>query len=142
MLKNDPFFYLFQVLLITVHEMESQQRGAAFVHVVGFQVVVVENLKHMGPAESQHKFLLKPVALVSALQIGAYLPVFGRIGVDVGVEEQHRYHIPGDALHRIDPRLDMLFLAMPILWKGTLQQYAGRLHRLFKTNKKFGSMIM
>ena len=27
------------------------------------------------------------------------------------------------------PPLDMLVLAMPISWKGTLQQYAGRLHR-------------
>lgn len=27
------------------------------------------------------------------------------------------------------PPLDALVLAMPISWKGTLQQYAGRLHR-------------
>jgi superfamily II DNA or RNA helicase len=35
-----------------------------------------------------------------------------------------------------EPRLDTLFLTMPISWKGTLQQYAGRLHRLFEDKKE------
>jgi superfamily II DNA or RNA helicase len=34
-----------------------------------------------------------------------------------------------------DARLDTLFLVMPISWKGTLQQYVGRLHRLYENKK-------
>jgi superfamily II DNA or RNA helicase len=35
-----------------------------------------------------------------------------------------------------DARLDTLFLTMPISWRGTLQQYVGRLHRLYENKKE------
>jgi superfamily II DNA or RNA helicase len=34
-----------------------------------------------------------------------------------------------------DARLDTLFLTMPVAWKGTLAQYAGRLHRLHESKR-------
>src|SRR6185312_9689275 len=47
-------------------------------------------------------------------------PEFGRIVLATG-------RFIGEGFD--DPWLDTLFLAMPISWRGTLQQYAGRLHR-------------
>ena len=35
-----------------------------------------------------------------------------------------------------DPRLDSLFLTLPVSWRGTIAQYAGRLHRLYDSKRE------
>ena len=39
------------------------------------------------------------------------------------------------------PRLDVLFLALPVSWKGIIAQYAGRLHREYPGKKESGFTI-
>jgi very-short-patch-repair endonuclease len=35
-----------------------------------------------------------------------------------------------------DPRSDTLFLTLPVSWRGTIAQYAGRLHRLYDSKRE------
>jgi len=50
----------------------------------------------------------------------------------IPIEEEHLLLATGRYIGEgfDDARLDTLFLSLPVSWKGTLVQYAGRLHRL------------
>ena len=39
-------------------------------------------------------------------------------------------------LSSVDGKMSILFLTLPISWRGTLNQYAGRLHRIHDSKKK------
>ena len=76
----------------------------------------------------------------SALNV---LVLHGGLGQKARRELANRLETIADAQERVliatgryvgegfdDARLDTLFLTMPISWRGTLAQYAGRLHRI------------
>ena len=95
-------------------------------------VVLTERKDHaMLLAERLSRFARNVVVLHGGLGIKARRAVTERLGAIADTEERvliatGRYI--GEGFD--DARLDTLFLTMPISWRGTLAQYAGRLHRL------------
>ena len=62
--------------------------------------------------------------IVSSLRMGSLKSTFHTIGTTPGGPTGK---LVGEGFDH--PPLDTLVLAMPVSWKGTLQQHAGRLHR-------------
>jgi superfamily II DNA or RNA helicase len=110
----------------------------AAVHANPFPVLLTERREHLdllanllaqqiqnvivmtgGMGKKQRKQLAKQIAAIPADQ--------SRVLVATG-----RYL--GEGFD--DERLDTLFLALPISWRGTLTQYSGRLHRLNAAKKE------
>lgn len=89
-------------------------------------IVLTERREH---AETIHNILLEKgidsVVLKGAMRASERKAVEEKLPTAQVVVATGKYVGEGFDL----PRLDTLFLAMPIAWKGSLAQYAGRIHR-------------
>jgi very-short-patch-repair endonuclease len=87
----------------------------------------VEKLYERLKSEVQHTIVLKGnAAAKEAMTIAATLE-------SISLDESRVLIATGKYVGEgfDDPRLDTLFLTLPISWRGTLAQYAGRLHRQY-----------
>ena len=100
-------------------------------------IILTERIDHLNQLKNKFKGFAKNIIIL-----------FGKMSKKERQQEFNRLASIPDCEERLiiatgkyigegfdDARLDTLFLAMPISWKGTLQQYVGRLHRIH-TNKQ------
>ena len=97
-------------------------------------LVLTERKDHL---EKLHERLVRLVPNVFVLKGGMGKKQRDALALEISAvpEDQQRVIIAtgryiGEGFD--DARLDTLFLAMPISWRGTLQQYVGRLQRLYE----------
>ena len=101
-------------------------------------VILTERKEHaLLLAEQLSRFARNVVVLHGGLGVKARRAVTERLAAITDTEERvliatGRYI--GEGFD--DARLDTLFLTMPIAWRGTLAQYAGRLHRLHPAKRE------
>jgi superfamily II DNA or RNA helicase len=100
-------------------------------------LVITERKDHLNTLASRlSKFAKNVVVLRGGMGVGASRAATEALQTISGGEERvlvatGRYL--GEGFD--DSRLDTLFLTMPIAWRGTLAQYAGRLHRLYASKR-------
>ncbi len=96
-------------------------------------VLITERKEHLGYlAERLSRFARNVIVMKGGMGLKQRKTILEKLASIPGHEERlilatGRYL--GEGFD--DPRLDTLFLTMPISWRGTLAQYAGRLHRLY-----------
>jgi superfamily II DNA or RNA helicase len=103
-----------------------------------FRLILTERKDHALPmAERVSRFARNVIVLTGGMGAMQRRAAMQRLGEVSGTDERvliatGRYI--GEGFD--DARLDTLFLAMPISWKGTLAQYVGRLHRLYPAKRE------
>lgn len=101
-------------------------------------VVITERKEHLEYLADKLKNMVKNlIVLKGGMSVKEQKMVYGKLS-EIPDEEERVIIATGKYLGEgfDDARLDTLFLAMPISWKGTLSQYAGRLHRLHYMKKE------
>ena len=101
-------------------------------------VVLTERRKHLANLANQLSTKVQNVFVFQGGMGAKKIRLLKEQLADIPDEEQRLILATGRYLGEgfDDPRLDTLFLTLPISWRGTLTQYAGRLHRLHYMKKE------
>jgi superfamily II DNA or RNA helicase len=93
-------------------------------------VVLTERLDHLELLRTRFERFVRNLVVLHGGMTGAERNA-AQAGLQVPDGEERLILATGRYLGEgfDDPRLDTLFLTMPISWKGSLAQYVGRLHR-------------
>ena len=139
---SDARFHIHQLYSLIVNDAERNEMIIKDVVIALRQkrspVIITERKEHLEYLTERLKGMVKNLIVLKG-----GMPVKERKAVrrqlaEISDEEERVIIATGKYLGEgfDDARLDTLFLTMPISWKGTLSQYAGRLHRLHYMKKE------
>lgn len=94
-------------------------------------IILTERIDHLIELERRFKGFAKNIIVLSGAMKKSERHAAMEKLMKIPNEEERLVIATGKYIGEgfADPRLDTLFLTMPISWKGTLQQYVGRIHR-------------
>ncbi|WP_396021256.1 DEAD/DEAH box helicase [Bacillus sp. S/N-304-OC-R1] len=120
---------------ISVNKLRNQQLFNDVLHELEAgrsPMILTERIEHLEILEQQFKGFAKNIIVLSGKLTKKEQTVELKRLTQIPDHEERLIIATGKYIGEgfDDPRLDTLFLAMPISWKGTLQQYVGRLHRI------------
>lgn len=95
-------------------------------------IILTERLEHLDLLKEKFSGFVKNIVVLSGSMKKKEREVALKYLKEISDEEERLIIATGKYIGEgfDDARLDTLFLSMPISWKGTLQQYVGRLHRI------------
>lgn len=101
-------------------------------------VILTERVEHLEQRASRLRSKLKNVVILRGGMDAKALELARQRLASIPDDESRTLLATGRYLGEgfDDPRLDTLFLTMPVSWRGTIAQYAGRLHRIHEGKRE------